>query len=207
MDNNIEIYKKLFAIQQLAVTVKESGKNPHFKSSYAPLEDIITNFQPYWKEHKLLVTHYVENNYLVTQVLDVDSGQSVKSDFPISDSILTNPQKVGGAMTYGKRYNLCAIFNIVTTEDDDGNIATGRPKMSTKMPKVDKIVNTSKYMLSFNNSTKNWIKPGQVNGMVKAIKSGDSEALKDVINKMPTYAASNENYNKVVSALNESYPK
>ena len=54
-----------------------------------------------------------------------------------------NPQKMGSAITYARRYGLCAMLGIVGEEDDDGQRATpaqelppaARPKSAP--PKVD----------------------------------------------------------------------
>lgn len=35
----------------------------------------------------------------------------------------TTAQLMGAAITYAKRYNLGAIFNIITDDDVDGNLA------------------------------------------------------------------------------------
>jgi len=35
-----------------------------------------------------------------------------------------DPQAMGSAITYGRRYSLSAMLGIVTEEDDDGNMAT-----------------------------------------------------------------------------------
>ena len=66
------------------------------------------------------MTHWISNvegvSYLETSVYDIESEEAIKSSFPITNP---DPQKFGSAMTYGKRYNLSALLNIVSDEDDD----------------------------------------------------------------------------------------
>lgn len=75
--------------------------------------------------------------YLVTMLAHT-SGQWMKSIFPV---IAKNQdsQSIGSAVTYAKRYSLCAIVGIVTEEenkkDDDGEAAMGRGKSAVnEMP-------------------------------------------------------------------------
>lgn len=39
-----------------------------------------------------------------------------------------DPQKMGGAITYARRYAVCALLSITAEEDDDGNAASAKPQ-------------------------------------------------------------------------------
>ena len=61
--------------------------------------------------------------------------------FPFAQS---DPQKMGSAITYAKRYLLTTVFNVIAEEDDDGNAASGnttkpvakkKPTVMTDAPK------------------------------------------------------------------------
>ena len=52
-----------------------------------------------------------------TIVVDLDSEETVGSDFIVGD--IKDPQQLGKVLTYGRRYNLVSIFNILADEDDD----------------------------------------------------------------------------------------
>lgn len=124
-----KIHKKLFEIQSKDLVFKKEAENPFFKSKYLTLEALLTELKPILKEYNLLITHSTHSNCVVTSVIDVESGEFVSSAFPLQDGI--DPQKVGSAITYGKRYNLSQIFNIIADEDDDGNKASVvKPKVS-----------------------------------------------------------------------------
>lgn len=109
---------KLFAIQCKNISVTKDWVNPHFRSKYMTLDNIIETLSPFLAENKLLVTHFIDWGTITTRVVDVESGELLESHFPMN---ATDPQKCGSEVTYGKRYNLVALFNICADEDDDGN--------------------------------------------------------------------------------------
>lgn len=116
--------KKLLELQKKLITFKKDGTNPHFKSKYLTLDNLLDTILPECNELWLLVRHEMKNNIVITTVSD--DIYSITSEFPITD--LSNPQKVWSAITYAKRYNLGMIFNIVTDDDDDWNKASEKSR-------------------------------------------------------------------------------
>lgn len=130
------LYSKLFAIQTKGVQVSKDWVNPHFKSKYMTLDNIIETLAPLLAENKLLVTHLIEQQELVTRVIDIESEECLNSSFGL---LATDPQKKGSEVTYAKRYNLSALFNICADEDDDWNSVSGSnyaPPAFQNTPKV-----------------------------------------------------------------------
>lgn len=117
-----KLYTKLLAIQTKGVQVSKDWVNPHFKSKYMTLDNIIETLAPLLKEQKLLVTHFISQQELITRVVDVESAELLDSSFGL---LATDPQKKGSEVTYAKRYNLSALFNICADEDDDWNSVSG----------------------------------------------------------------------------------
>ena len=113
------LYAKLANIQGLGV--KKNADNPFFKSKYQNLDEIVSTLKPLLDENKLLVYHASKDGAVETIVADIESGETITSAFVLPN--LSDIQKIGGAITYAKRYNLGQLFNIVTDEDDDGNTA------------------------------------------------------------------------------------
>jgi len=120
---------------------KKDSNNPFFKSKYADLsavweacKDAILNngfcvMQP-------LAGSDAKGNTLIVTMLIHTSGEWVKGvlSMPIAkpvknkdDSIsyVVDPQTVGSAITYGRRYSLAAMLNVML-EDDDAEGAMGR---------------------------------------------------------------------------------
>lgn len=122
------LLKKLHAIS--GITVEKDKKNPHFGNMYASLDGIVNTLSPILKEAGLVVTHEIiipdNGTFLRTTVHEVESGEAVSSFFPIAT---TEPQKVWSTLTYAKRYNLSALFNIVSDEDDDAELGQTVPQL------------------------------------------------------------------------------
>lgn len=119
----MKLTEKLLKIQGAEFRVDKDGKNPHFKSSYVTLDNLLSVLLPIATELKIAITHYVSDKKLITQVINTEEENDfIVSEFPIYQE---DPQKIGSAITYAKRYNLGAIFNIITEIDDDGNSVSG----------------------------------------------------------------------------------
>ena len=65
------------------------------------------------------------NTVIVETILAHESGQWIQSELcmPLAKN---DPQGVGSAITYGRRYGLAAIVGIVADDDDDGNAASAK---------------------------------------------------------------------------------
>jgi hypothetical protein len=111
------MYTKLLEVQKMLLSFKKKGSNPHFKSSYLTLDDLLNQLLPVCNELWILIYHKTENQEVKTTV--VCDKEEIVSSFPLWD--ISNPQKIGSYITYAKRYNLWQIFNIVTDDDDDWN--------------------------------------------------------------------------------------
>lgn len=123
----------LAAQRALAPAIKEC-KNPAFKSKYADLNAVIDAVTEAFHPHGLVVTQLpmpltgpsgeVCGVIIKTVVLHAESGQWIASDLPMLPE-MGNPQKIGGSVTYGRRYGLAAV-SCLTQEDDDGETSNGR---------------------------------------------------------------------------------
>lgn len=118
----MKLTEKLLKIQGAEFRVDKDWKNPHFKSSYVTLDNLLSVLLPLATENKIAIYHFISDKKLITQVKDTESDECIASEFPIYQE---DPQKIGSAITYAKRYNLGAIFNIITEVDDDGNSVSG----------------------------------------------------------------------------------
>jgi hypothetical protein len=123
----MSIHKKLIDFHKEFSGARKTGKNPHFKSEHFTLDDVVHATTPILNKLGLYVTHYVDDNHLVTTVAD-ESGDSVSSRFPMQLS--NNPQAMGSLVTYYKRYNLCALLNIAEADDDGNAAAAAAPAMA-----------------------------------------------------------------------------
>ena len=120
------LLKKLHKIQGLNLTFQKTEENPFYHSKYLPLEELQKKINPVLQDNGLVVFHYTKNSCVITEVADVDSGESITSEFPLQAGL--DPQKVGSTITYAKRYSIGQIFNIITDEDDDANASVASPE-------------------------------------------------------------------------------
>lgn len=128
---------KLLAFRKDMESIKKDSDNPFFKSKYADLPSILAEIKDNLVANGLSITHRMkfEETVLVmeTIVSDTTSGEEISSVFPVFGS---KPQEIGSAMTYARRYNLQALLDL-STEDDDGNSANGNGSNSTKAISID----------------------------------------------------------------------
>lgn len=110
-------------------TAIKSAENPFFKSSYADLPAYRHVAREPLAKHGLSVTQSIDESNgklrIVTMLLHA-SGQWVRSFLPVNP-VKNDPQGVGSAITYMRRYSYAAIIGAVAEdEDDDGESAMGR---------------------------------------------------------------------------------
>lgn len=120
------LVEALAAFQADMPSVTLDGKNPHFNSKFATLANISNIVTP-----KLLAQGIVHSNgsrvtdegkmVITVEIVHVESGEAKTAEFPVTQ---TDPQKVGSAMSYFRRYGLAALTGIVADGDDDGNSAS-----------------------------------------------------------------------------------
>lgn len=115
---------------------KKDSENPFFKSRYADLAAIREACREPLAKHGLAVvqTFIPPQNgmpMVLVTTLAHESGEWIESRWPVVP-VKDDPQGLGSASTYARRYSLQAIVG-VPAEDDDGEAASGRGKrQSTK---------------------------------------------------------------------------
>jgi hypothetical protein len=129
------LYSALVKCQtQIKVALKDS-KNPHFKSNYADLTSVMLACKDALAANDLAVLqlsriHESGTPVLVTRIIHV-SGEHVEGEFPLVCKDPNDPQKLGSAVTYARRYALAAALGI-TADDDDGQAASGHVAPAAK---------------------------------------------------------------------------
>jgi len=134
------IAKSLALFHEKMGNVAKDADNPYFKSKYAPLESILPAIKGPLKESGLVFfqapTWVGENSpALATTLIDIESGEKIET---ISPLILAkqDPQGMGSAITYMRRYALVSILGLNCDEDDDGNAAS-KPKATPVIERND----------------------------------------------------------------------
>lgn len=91
-----------------------------YKYNYAGLAEIIDHVRPVLGKHALVITQLVDGAILRTLLMH-ESGQTLESRYALPTT--AGAQEMGSAITYARRYSLCAILGIAAEEDDDGGKA------------------------------------------------------------------------------------
>tara|TARA_S200002703_G_C3741672_1_gene228083 strand:- start:141 stop:635 length:495 start_codon:yes stop_codon:yes gene_type:complete len=116
--------------QSKLTSVPKSGVNPHFRSSYATLDDILKVALPVFGSAGIGITQWnttTERGVKVRTVIGHKAGASLSDEFELPCDT-SKPQAVGSALTYARRYSLQSVLGIAGEEDDDGNVAQGQSK-------------------------------------------------------------------------------
>ena len=126
-----QIGAALAAAQAEMEHATKDATNPHFKSKYADLASVMDACRPALAKAKVAVLQSPEfvretKTVRVTTRLVHASGQWVETSLE-ADVVKTDPQAIGSAITYLRRYGLASLAS-VAADDDDGNGATGRGK-------------------------------------------------------------------------------
>jgi len=101
---------------------KTTGKKFTYGYKYAGLDNIVRVVLPLLGKHGLSFTSFPtlsDNGFVLRYQLLHASGGTLAGDYPLPDPTLTKPQAVGSAITYARRYALCAATGIAPDEDDD----------------------------------------------------------------------------------------
>jgi hypothetical protein len=111
--------------------VKESN-NPFFKKKYASLSNILDTIQDPLSKCGLAISQFPDGDALTTIIVHSESGEWMESSYVMPVAKANDPQAMGSAITYARRYALGSILNLNIDEDDDGEKAMGRPSVPKK---------------------------------------------------------------------------
>lgn len=150
MDNNMksESIKELCAALSKAQGeldhAKKDNNNAFFKSKYADLASCIDAAKTALFKNGLAVTQTTEilgTGLVLRTTLMHASGEWICGLYPI-ESDKKDPQRLGSALTYARRYAFCAITG-VASDDDDGNRASNNGSKENLQQDYIKLIESS----------------------------------------------------------------
>jgi len=118
----------LIDLQGEICNVPSTSTNPFFHSKYADLSTIIQTVRPLLATHRLAIVQGCDGQALTTRLIH-ESGQWMESRLELSVPKWIDPQKVGAAITYARRYEQAAILNIAQVDDDGNSLAKDAAKV------------------------------------------------------------------------------
>ena len=127
-DSRPQLLAKIAKVKAGMGKVIKGSKNPFFKSNYADLNAHLDLVEPLLAKEGLVLTQPVvaapQGNVVLSKVFDVETGEFLDASMALP--IFDDMQKLGGAITYARRYTLGSLFSM-GAEDDDGNMASSKP--------------------------------------------------------------------------------
>jgi len=116
---------KILKIQSEIGVLVKTETNPFFKSKYMDINGLLEQLLPLLEKYKLTVIQPLNEvggkPALTTTISDTESDFTMSWSIPLPD--LQDPQKMGSAITYYRRYALQSLF-LLRAEDDDANVAS-----------------------------------------------------------------------------------
>lgn len=139
-----KLAKALIAVQRDLCPAMKDSKNPFVNSHYASLNSVMQSCRDALLQNGIWLTQLpvpapveLGTGYigLVTKLTHAESGQW-QSSFIVAPLPKNDPQGMGSALTYCRRYALTAMLGIVT-EDDDSEGARADTRQTVKTRKTE----------------------------------------------------------------------
>ena len=127
----VNISKALAVFHTQVGKISKDAKNPFFKSNYASLSHILTEIQEPMEKAGLVITQFPDETGLTTMLIHSESGEYLQSTYNMPVAKQNDPQALGSAISYARRYSITSILNLAIA-DDDGNAASGKGKEPAK---------------------------------------------------------------------------
>ena len=124
------IYYKLSLVKQEIGTLSKNAKNPFFKSGYLDLNGILSAVEPLLHKYGLLLLQPVIDGAVVTEIVDVETGQKVVSEMQLPN--IADPQKILACTTYFRRGGLQCLLSLQAVDDDGNHASKPEPKILNK---------------------------------------------------------------------------
>lgn len=141
----------LLNVQKEVKAVTKGIAHGHFKGRfYADINSMLAEVKPILTKHGLVLLqpHRTvssttgEQLVVETVVLHAESGEFISGETTVTVSKQNDPQALGSAITYSRRYGLQSTLGL-EAEDDDGEAAMGRgtvahtPTVSPAQPQLE----------------------------------------------------------------------
>lgn len=134
----MKIYENLLKFQQMGISLKKDGKNPHFKSDYVTLNEVLAKVKKPLNDLGILIIQKPASDGLTTMLIDKEDGSNVECFLPFVEA--STAQKIGSNITYNRRYSLVSLLAL-DDEDDDGEKASETKKSKAPAKNTDEVIN------------------------------------------------------------------
>lgn len=116
--NISNLSKALAQFHALVGKISKDSKNPFFKSNYASLPHILTEVSDPLQQAGLVITQFPNGDGLTTILLHADTGEYISATYTMPVSKANDPQALGSAISYARRYSVSSILSLKIDDDD-----------------------------------------------------------------------------------------
>ena len=122
-----KLAKALNKVQATELFALKDKTNPFFKSKYADLTSVWDAIRQPLVENGLSIvqTFDVDQDPIIVTTLLHESGQWLRGSLKVP-MVKNDPQAMGSAITYGRRYSISSIIGVCPTDDLDAEPAMVR---------------------------------------------------------------------------------
>lgn len=110
------IYQRLHEAKLEIGKVAKNAKNPHFKNTYADLNALIEAVEPILLDKGLVLLQPIKEGKVFTIITSIIDSYSIESYIDLPNNL--NPQQLGSAVTYFRRYTLQSLMSLQAIDDD-----------------------------------------------------------------------------------------
>lgn len=131
-----ELAGALLKAQKAMGNAALNSRNPHYNSTYADLPSVREAVLKPWNDNGIVIAQVPTISsdglfQLMTVLMHAPSGEFLAGEYLLPTG---RPQEIGSALTYARRYSAAAMAFIASDEDDDANIAEGKPAKIVERP-------------------------------------------------------------------------
>lgn len=115
--------EELMAAKKEFKPLLKNRVNPFTKSRYADLAAVLESIEDPLAAHGFMILHpfrFDEAGRFImdTKIKHLPTGEAFESVYELPKGV--DSQAMGSAITYGRRYSLCALLSLAADDDDDG---------------------------------------------------------------------------------------
>lgn len=125
----------LIAFHKEIGKIKKDATNPFFKNEYATLSTILGAIKDPLHNAELTFVQFPDGENGLTTRLMHASGEWMEATYTMVPA-KNDPQGLGSAISYQRRYSLGAVLGLNIDNDDDGNAASLPDTKPARLPKT-----------------------------------------------------------------------
>jgi len=115
-EEKFTIHQKISLLQSEIGAISKDAKNPFYKSKYFDINSLIKQLHPLLDKYALVLLQPINSNKVNSIIIDLESYEQVESSLELPTNL--DPQKLGSAITYYRRYTLQSLLALQAVDDD-----------------------------------------------------------------------------------------